>query len=182
MVASTVINTRIDADTRERFAALASTSGITESALMKRLILTALTGFNGAGIPDSRPIEAPQATKLSFRLRPDDQLLLRERAAARALPTGTYVSLLIRAHLRNLAPLPTVELNVLKASLAEVSAIGRNLNQIARTLNQGSVASPPTITDLQALMRALTALRDHFRSLINSNLASWNIGYEKAPR
>jgi hypothetical protein len=182
MVASTVINTRIDADTRERFAALASAKGVSESALMKRLILTALAGFHRPDAHASCPIDSPQATKLSFRLRPDDQLLLRERAAARALPTGTYVSLLIRAHLRNLAPLPTLELNVLKVSLAEVSAIGRTFNQIARALNQGMVATPPPVTDLHALMRALTALRDHFRALINANLASWNIGYEKAPR
>jgi hypothetical protein len=182
MVASTVINTRIDADTRERFAALATANGVSESALMKRLILTALAGFHGADTPTSRPLETLQTTRLSFRLRPDDQALLKERAAARALPTGTYVSLLIRAHLRNLAPLPTVELNVLKASLSEVSAIGRNLNQIARALNQGSTASPPAVADLQTMMRVLTAIRDHFRALINANLASWNIGYEKAPR
>ena len=74
----------------------------------------------------------PIDRKITVRLRTDDLLLLRERAKARVMPTSTYVSLLIRSHLRALTPLPTAELEALKRSVAEVSAIGRNLNQIAR--------------------------------------------------
>jgi len=67
-----------------------------------------------------------------IRLRPDDQILLRERAAARGMPPATYVSVLTRAHLRSLAPLPAEELLALKRTIGELGSIGRNLNQIAR--------------------------------------------------
>ena len=80
----------------------------------------------------------------------------------------------------SLTPLPTAELVALKRSVAEVSAIGRNLNQIARALNQGERASGPSRADLQALLRALDGLRVHIKALINANLASWRSGYEKA--
>ena len=60
------------------------------------------------------------------------------------MPTSTYVSLLVRSHLRTVTPLPTAELVVLKRSVAEVSAIGRNMNQIARAFNQGERASGPS--------------------------------------
>ena len=51
--------------------------------------------------------------------------------------SATYVSVLVRSHLRNLTPLPKEELTALKRSVAELGAIGRNLNQIARGANQG---------------------------------------------
>ena len=127
------------------------------------------------------PVEPVAASgKMSLRLRPDDQLLLRERAMGRSMPTATYVSFLIRSHLRRLAPLPTAELVALKQSIAEIGAIGRNLNQIARSLNQGERNSGPSRADLQALLRALTGLRDHTKALVAVNLTSWEAGYEKA--
>jgi hypothetical protein len=61
-----------------------------------------------------------------------------------------------------------------------VGAIGRNLNQIARAVNRGETPTGPSRADLQALLRALTGLRDHFKALITANLESWKIGYEKA--
>lgn len=126
-------------------------------------------------------VELVSATgRLSIRLRSDDLLLLRERAKAREMPTSTYVSLLIRSHLRALAPLPTPELLALKRSVAEVGSIGRNLNQIARAVNQGEPPSGRSRADLRALLRALETLRVHVKALISTNLESWWSGYEKA--
>jgi hypothetical protein len=121
-----------------------------------------------------------EGTFCGARARSDDLLVLRERAKARAMPTSTYVSLLVRSHLRALTPLPTAELEALKRSVAEISAIGRNLNQIARAVNQGERPSGPSKADLHALLRALMGLRVHIKALINVNLASWRSGYEKA--
>ena len=50
---------------------------------------------------------------------------------------------LVRAHLSGLAPLPKEELTALKQSVAELGTIGRNLNQIARAVNQGETAALP---------------------------------------
>ncbi len=55
-----------------------------------------------------------RASRFSIRLRPDDQILLRERALARGMPAATYISVLTRAHLRSLSPLPKEELVALK--------------------------------------------------------------------
>jgi hypothetical protein len=53
---------------------------------------------------------------------------------------ATYVSVLIRSHLRMLAPLPKDELLALKRSIAELATIGRNINQIAKAANEGGMA------------------------------------------
>jgi hypothetical protein len=60
--------------------------------------------------------------RLSVRLAPEDRILLSGRAAARGMPSATYVSVLVRSHLRNLTPLPKEELSVLKRSVAELGA------------------------------------------------------------
>jgi len=110
-----------------------------------------------------------------IRLRADDQILLRERAAARGMAPATYVSVLTRAHLRSLAPLPKEELLGLKRAVAELGSIGRNLNQIARA-NQGQLVTSPGRDDLEAMLRICEALRDHVKGLLVANLKSWEQG------
>jgi hypothetical protein len=177
---STHLMTWVTRDTKERFAALAQDQGITTSALLKRLVDAALVPTTAIKSPSPQSAEPVVTTgRLSIRLLSDDLLLLRERAKARGMPTSTYVSLLVRSHLRARTPLPTAELVVLKRSIAEIGAIGRNLNQIARIFNQGERSSGPSTADLYALLRALNGLRVHIKSLINANLASWRTGYEK---
>lgn len=178
---STHLMTWVTRDTKARFAALAHNQGITESAFLKRLVDASLVPTTVVKPPSPDAIEPVSAIgRLSVRLRSDDLLLLRERAMARAMPASTYVSLLIRSHLRSVTPLPSAELDVLKRSVAEISAIGRNLNQIARALNQGQGSNGASKADLQALLRALTGMRVHIKSLIHSNLESWRSGHEKA--
>ena len=121
-------------------------------------------------------IEAPRTARLMIRLRADDQILLRERAAARGMAPATYVSVLTRAHLRSLAPLPREELLGLKRAVAELGIIGRNLNQIARAANQGKLVTSPGRDDLKAMLRICEALRDHVKGLLVANLRSWEQG------
>jgi predicted DNA binding CopG/RHH family protein len=181
MVADSLITARVTSEMKERFRAIACYQGLSESTLLKRLVNTALL-TTAAVRPQAPESIEPVAVggKISVRLRTDDLLLLRERAKARAMPMSTYVSLLIRSHLRSVTPLPTAELDVLKRSVAEIGAIGRNLNQIARAVHQGEGSSGASKADLQALLRALNGMRVHIKSLVNSNLESWRSGDEKA--
>jgi hypothetical protein len=110
--------------------------------------------------------------KVLIRLRPDDQILLRERAAARGMPPATYVSVLTRAHLRSLAPLPAEELLALKRTIGELGSIGRNLNQIARAANQGQLVTSPGRDDLEAMLRVCGTLRDGLKRVLLANLKS----------
>ena len=99
------------------------------------------------------------------------------RAAARGMPAATYVAVLVRSHLRNLAPLPKQELLALKSAVAELGAIGRNLNQIARAMNQGGRAAGPGREELRAMLQVGGALRDHVKALLAGNAKSWDQGH-----
>ena len=175
MGGSTHVSTWVSAETKQRFASAAARQGLSESALLKRLIELMLA----AGAGDQGALPAPvrlRDARVTIRLVGDDQALLRERAAARAMPAATYVSSLVRAHLRQVAPLPDRELAVLRATVNELAAVGRNMNTMTRLLHQDSRQAGPGREDLRMMLRVCEALRDHFRGLIKANLVSWEVG------
>jgi hypothetical protein len=175
MAGSTHLSTWVSAETKQRFASAAARQGLSESALLKRLIDQMLT----AGARDESAVAAPVAardTRVTIRLVADDQALLRERAAARTMPAATYVSVLVRAHLRHLAPLPDRELVALRAAVNELAAVGRNLNAMTRLLYQDARQSTPGRPEVLAMLRIAEALREHVRALIRENVRSWEVG------
>ncbi len=167
-------------ETKDRFSILARNRGLSESALLKRLVEVALAG---AGIDVGKPTDVlesvPVKDRLSIRLRIEDVLLLRERARARGVPVSRYVSLLVRSHLRQVTPMPPAELDAFRRCIAEVGAIGRNLNQIARAMNLGEPSSGLTRTEIRALLSALTELKERIKAILAANLSSWSDGHEK---
>ena len=173
----THLTTWVSQTTKERFAALAHERDVSESALLKHLIELMLQTANIGVHPSRADDRARRESRFSIRLRPEDQLLLRERARARGLPAATYVSVLVRAHLRLLAPLPKEELLALKRTVSELGAVGRNLNQLARASNQGERMSGSTRDDLSALLKVCEGLRDHVKALLAANVRSWRQGY-----
>src|SRR5258708_1299341 len=165
----THLTTWVNRETKTRFATVARYQGLSDSALLKRLIDTMLQAGNAANgvAADGRAV---RVSRFSIRLRPDDQILLRGRASARGMPAATYVSVLMRAHLRSLSPLPKEELLALKRTGSELGSIGRNLNQIARAANQGERASGPGREDLMAILRVCEGLRDYVKRLLSANI------------
>ena len=180
MTDNTHLQTWISRAAKERFARAAEAKGLSESALLRRLIETMLPPDLNPDVVLQAPDSRATTTRLSVRLRADDLQFLRERARARSLPASTYISYLIRSHLRAQTPLPTAELNALKKAVAELGAIGRNVNQIARAVNQQQWPSGPDPALLHKMIQALTLVRAHTKALINANLASWDSGNGQA--
>jgi Bacterial mobilisation protein (MobC) len=165
---------------------IAQRQHLTESAWLRCLIEHTLqsagattNSLSASAVPDP-PEPIARGARLYVRLRPDDQLLLRERATARGMAAATYASVLLRAHLRNFAPLPKDELMSLRRSMAELRAIGRNLNQIARAANQGARVNGPSREDLLAVIGACEGLRVHTKALLQNNIQSWQVGHAEA--
>lgn len=185
MAAAThVLKTRVTAETKDIVEAIARQQQLTESAWLRRLITSTLQSAGAAPKQTAEAEvsdEAPRAARLMIRLVREDQLLLQARAAARGMPSATYISVIVRAHLRGVVPLPKDELQALRRATAELAVIGRNLNQLARASNQTGRVTGPSRDELRALLRACEGLRDHFRRLLDANLRSWEAGRAEAP-
>jgi hypothetical protein len=177
MAAPPFVAARVTPELKTLLRALADREQITESALVRQLLQVMLRRSAMEGFPKLDALEkASRGTRLSIRLAPDDRTLLSARATARGVASATYVSVLVRSHLRGLAPLPGEELSALKRSVAELGAIGRNLHQIARAANQGAKPTGPGREDLKAMLRVAEGLRDHVKALIRANQISWEQG------
>ena len=150
---------------------------------MRSLIDRAVDVVCEPGAESVRKIqEETRAERLYVRLYPDDRLLLAERATARGMPAATYLAVLARSHLRNLAPLPEAERKAFERAVADLSAIGRNLNQIARHLNRGGVLVGPRREDLALFIKICTIATGHFKAALKANKKSWEVGYESTDR
>ena len=162
---------------------------MTESIWLRRLVLRELRAVapeDGERHRGEKSAAAAQGgcsdkrapgSSLYVRLRPEDRLLLHERAAARGMASATYVSVLVRSHLRSLPPLPKDELGALKRAVGELGAVGRNLNQIARAANQGARGDSIGQDEFRAILKICEALRDHTKGLIRANAVSWASGH-----
>jgi hypothetical protein len=178
MSADHFIVARVSSKTKTRLHSFAEREQLSESALLRRLVEFVLLKAGYAPIITETPTGArPRKTaRLMIRLCADDRILLGDRAAARGMAPATYVSVLTRAHLRSLSPLPKEELVALKRTLAELGSIGRNLNQIAHAANQGQLVTSPGRDDLTAMLRVCGTLRDSLKRVLLANLKSWERG------
>ena len=178
MAASAFIHLRVTQETKLRLRALAQREGRTESALLKELLGVMLRGVGNEVLSEPRQDGGGlRQARLTVRLQPSDQVLLRDRAAARAMPAATYVSVLVRAHLRSLTPLPKDELLALKRSIAGLGAIGRNINQITKVANEGGGWPSSVREEFRAMLRICEALRENTKALLKANEQSWEQGY-----
>ena len=162
--------------------AIAHDRGVTESDLLKKLVDVAL--LQSTGMPDltvAEPVGAVSRNARVFvRLRPEDHILLRERAAGRGMAGATYASIVLRTHLRGVARIPDREFAELKRAVAELGAIGRNLNQITRVANETRRVNSPSTQDLRSVLCACTALRDRVKELLHANTVSWETSHVEA--
>jgi hypothetical protein len=83
--------------------------------------------------------------------------------------SATYAALLMRAHLRDAAPLPEAEYLALKDAVTELTAMGRNLNQIARAVHTGKQPALPGRAEVHAMIRVAKGLRNRFKGLLEAN-------------
>ncbi len=192
MAATEILKTRVTPETKARVAEITQAELLSEAVWLRRIVAKELresqtsvplreptARYAGATLTRRGPCSKNlgPASRLYVRMMREDRLLLHERAAARGMASATYVSVLVRSHLRALTPLPKDELAALKLAVSELGAIGRNLNQIARSVNQGSRVTGAGRAEFESILKICEALRDHTKTLIKANTASWATGY-----
>ena len=194
MSCAKVLKTRVSPDIKLQAKTIADREFLSEAAWLKRVVVREIrscSGANGDGHdlcraevirrPDREARGSNGSGKPVFvRLRNEDRLLLDARAEARGMRPATYASVLLRSHFRGLAPLPKDELLALKRSIGELASIGRNINQIARTVNEGGKAPGSVREEFRAMLKICEALRDNTKALLKANVTSWETGDAQA--
>jgi hypothetical protein len=129
VVAAHFLKTRVPLETKRRVVGIARQKLITESIWLRQVVIAALCAAQSHDDDTAAVASEPaRDVRIYLRLRAEDRLLLQERASARGMAAATYISVLARAHLRKAPPLARDELLALKHTIAELGALGRNLN------------------------------------------------------
>jgi hypothetical protein len=188
------LKAHVSPDIKLQVKTVAEREFLSEAAWLKRLVLREIRASDGAGRIEREPCRADKGRGLSgeagvadgcgkpilVRLRGEDRLLMNARAEARGMRSATYVSVLVRSHMRQLAPVPKDELLALKRSIAELATIGRNINQIAKAVNEGGRAPSSEREEFRAMLKICEALRDNTKALLKANEISWQTGESRA--
>jgi hypothetical protein len=183
MTAEAFIQCRVSQATKAALRAAAERQQLTESALLKRMLVLMLQTASAAVAGDAgyaTDDRTARQSRLYVRLTRGDRQLLQARSAARCLAPATYASVLLRAHLRALTPLPDAELQAIRQATRELAAIGRNLNLIAHATHRGVAGAGVSQGSLLSLLKACEALSEHIRGYVSTNLASWGSGDAEA--
>jgi hypothetical protein len=119
------------------------------------------------------PDESPKR-RLEFRLTASERQALAERAEKEGMTPQQWLVGLVRANLIARPQFGMSELGALGESNYQLLAIGRNLNQIAKHLNEGlpEQVTPSTIERLRAEIRAHV---EAVSKIMRSNLERWVI-------
>lgn len=188
-----VLKATVPSDIKVQAKVIAHRELLSEAAWLKRIVVREVRAFGALNVGERERCRAEGGRQtyeerrgngacgkpLFVRLRREDRLLLDARAQARGMRPATYASVLLRAHLRKLTPLPKDELLTLKRSISELAAIGRNINQIAKAANDGGRLPGSVREEFRAMLKICEALRDNTKAFLKTNLTSWQTGYDE---
>jgi hypothetical protein len=192
MSCTEILKARVPPEIKSRAKEIAERDLVTEAAWLKRLVIREIrdcdSADGGGELPKENDTHRTRAARgpkgnckpVYVRFRDEDRLLLGARAAARGMRPATYVSVLVRSHLRSLTPLPKDEYLALKRSIAELASIGRYINQVAKAASGGGRVPDSAGAEFRAMLKICVVLRDNTKALLKANETSWNTGHAQA--
>lgn len=176
---SNVLTVRLPPGVRERFASWCSDQGTTPSATIRAGVVELLDGIpEPADTPQARLEHAPDPSpKHAVRVwLTETELTAVDRH--REKTGGTRPAWIVRAIRGALTRAPefgSQELEVLGRSNTELLAIGRNLNQIARRLNEHQRSQPLEADMVEALGKTLAQHVDAVHAAMAASRERWGV-------
>jgi Bacterial mobilisation protein (MobC) len=106
-----------------------------------------------------------------------------KRAALMGIRPNAWLTATVQANLERQPVMLSAELFALREASRELSAIGRNLNQIARALNLAAIApamsKPVDLSGLPEISDAVDRTKAEIRRLVRASEQVWALGEEE---
>ena len=170
-----VLKTLVDHETKIRFHNLAKSKGLSESEFYRVTIQKILDQEKDV----NQETVKPDLTKAEFKhVKVNLPLFLIEatknKAKSKGMALSRWVAALIQSNLTGLPVMTKKELAVLRSSNWELAAIGRNINQIARTLNEAFYKTEAVrLEKLTELRHEILENRAAIQGLIRASQNVW---------
>jgi hypothetical protein len=171
-----VLKTLVDLETKKRFRSIAKAQGLSESELLRAVALV-VTGQDNSDEPLVEPsAEKSDINRMMIRLASFLMDAVDARAKTKGMAPSRWVAALVQSHLTGQPVMTDDELTALKASNRELAAIGRNINQIAKVLNETFHETERVKLDkLAELNQTIEKNRAAIRTLVRASQNSWEV-------
>lgn len=170
------IQTRVAPETKQAFLAAAKAHGTSESQFL-RLIIERLLKVEQAPPKPFSSERTEKRVRIAIGLTESEAVEVNSRAASMGIARTEWIVKLILSHLSSHPQFSPADVDALLESNRQLAAIGRNLNQIAKTLNLDPNASyQVTVESIGALAADIKAHRKVVSSLLDANLDRWGVG------
>lgn len=165
---------RVEKATKAHFRSMAMERGLTESGFLRAVIL-AVAGED-SGI--DQPVEPIAGRAKVYRMMVRLPMFLVDAARARAQSKGMapsrWLASLAQSNLMRQPVMTDDELITLRSSNRELAAIGRNLNQIVRALNNDFDGRERVEREmLEGLRQEVASIREIICALVRASQQSW---------
>jgi hypothetical protein len=182
---SPIVKTRLKGPLHARFLAEQEARGMSESELLRLALQTLFESQDCtpthagqvATYPRSLVAFCPEELRLKRKTVWMPAFLMRvatERATGKGMSFSRWISALVQSNLTHRPVLTETELLAIEVSARELAAIGRNINQLARVLNEAYFQTERIRLDrLNELSRSITKTRAAISALVRASRNSW---------
>ena len=169
-----LLQARVDASTEAGFAALAARRGQSSSELLRAIVARELAGGPGQLEDIEADPENSDVRRMTIRVPAFVHEAVIARSAMYGMRPSKWVSALVQSSVARMPVFADKELEALEASNRELFAIGRNINQMARVLNEAHFKTEQVrIEKLAELAAYIRKTRDSIRGLIRASRGVW---------
>lgn len=189
----TVLKTRVAPEFKVIFNNLAKAKGLTESQFLREVSEAAVANMAaGAGVEQGLGIAAGAVVELvpdnaataQVTVRMAQFLLdgVKARAEAHEMSVSRWIAALVQSNLTNYPVVKDSDGLALEANERQLAALGRNLNQIAKSMNFANSVQPGSFTKewmpmnrLNHVEAAIESTRLVIRALVRTSGDVWRI-------
>lgn len=169
-----VLKTLVEAPTKTRFRALAEARGLSESELLRLVVLTVTTQSNQKPQPVAIDPDKAVLERMTLRLPKFLMDSTKNRTKAQGMTPSRGVAALVQSNLTRQPVMNDAALTSLVASSRELAAIGRNINQMTRSLNTTFHETEQIRLDtLAVLSDTIACNRTEIRALVRASQQAW---------
>lgn len=179
---SNVLTVRLPPGVKARFAAHCARVGTTSSAAIRTAVTAEVADVEqtdtAAPVPAARSVEVPdEGPKSAVRLwlTPTEREAVDGQVEHAGGSRASWIVRAVRGALTAEPQLGDEELRVLGESNRELLAIGRNLNQIARRLNERQKQQSVEAEMLERLSRQIHEHVDQVHQVMRANRERWRL-------
>lgn len=177
---STVLRVRVDPDLRDRFAAAAAKRDKTPAAVLRGFMASYIDAAHPGALTPPAFTDSPKKRRLSVAIPEFLRDKLNDRAMREQFSASAWIASLVQTNLMQSPVMTDKEMELLHYASRQLAAVGRNLNQIAKHMNQAARMGvyAPSAQDLRMsfldeLRRSVIVQRRGISKLVRARYRAW---------